>query len=118
MKRISSGFSPLITVERKSSTPLHKQIYDAYRLMIVEGRLRPGQQVPSTRTLTSELKVSRIPLLTAYSQLLAEGYFETRSGAGTFVCRSLPDEMPHLDGRKVVRLTRNRHGARPLAQRI
>jgi GntR family transcriptional regulator / MocR family aminotransferase len=117
MKRISSGFSPLLTVNRKSSTPLHKQIYDAYRTMIVDGRLRPGQLVPSTRALTSELKISRIPLLAAYSQLLSEGYFETRTGAGTFVCSLLPDEMPRLDG-PVVRSVRNRPGARRVAQRI
>jgi GntR family transcriptional regulator / MocR family aminotransferase len=91
MKRVSSGLSPVISVDRKAPTPLHKQIYDAFRAMIVKRHLRAGQQVPSTRFLASELKISRIPVLTAYDQLLAEGYFETRSGAGTFVCSSLPD---------------------------
>src|SRR5271170_179128 len=93
MKRISGGFSPMIAVDRKAKDPLHKQIYDAYRSMIVGRRLRAGQQIPSTRTLALELKVSRIPVLTAYSQLLAEGYFEARAGAGTFVCSSLPDQV-------------------------
>jgi GntR family transcriptional regulator/MocR family aminotransferase len=117
MKRISSGFSPLITVNRKTSIPLHKQIYDSYREMIVTGKLRPGQQIPSTRALTTELKISRIPLLTAYSQLLAEGYFETHKGAGTFVCSSLPDQMPRLDG-VVTSSTRSAFRARPVAHRM
>lgn len=117
MKRISSGFSPLITINRNCSTPLHKQVYDSYRVMILEGRLKAGQQVPSTRALISELKISRIPLLTAYSQLLAEGYFETRPGAGTFVCSSLPDQMPRLE-ETFARSTRRRSGARPVAKRM
>jgi GntR family transcriptional regulator/MocR family aminotransferase len=117
MKRISSGLSPLIAVNRKVSTPLHRQIYDAYRTTIVDGRLRPGQQLPSTRALTSELKISPIPLLTAYAQLLAEGYLETRTGAGTFVCSSLPDQITRSErgGQRSVPV---RTEARPVARRI
>jgi DNA-binding transcriptional MocR family regulator len=55
----------------------------AYRTSIVDGSLRPGQRIPSTRVLASELGVSRFPVLNAYAQLLAEGYFESRVGAGT-----------------------------------
>src|SRR5437667_8968110 len=90
MKRVSSGISPIIAVDRKANKPLHKQIYDAYRAMIVGRNLRAGQQIPASRTLASDLKISRIPVLTAYAQLLAEGYFESRVGAGTFISSSLP----------------------------
>lgn len=83
---------PLVAVDRNDPRPLHRQIYDAFRAMILERRLQPGQQVPSTRTLAAELAISRIPTLTAYAQLLAEGYLESRSGAGTFVTYSLPDQ--------------------------
>src|ERR1700731_3963001 len=94
MKKVPGGFSPVVAVDRKASKPLHRQIYDAYRSMIVGRNLRAGQQIPSTRALASELGISRIPALTAYAQLLAEGYFEARVGAGTFVCSSLPDQLP------------------------
>jgi GntR family transcriptional regulator / MocR family aminotransferase len=90
----SGGISPVIAVDRRSRTPLHRQIYDAYRANILSSKLNAGQQVPSTRALSAELGISRIPVLEAYSQLLAEGYFEARPGAGTFVSRSLPDEIP------------------------
>jgi GntR family transcriptional regulator / MocR family aminotransferase len=93
MKKVPSTISPVIPVDRKAPQPLHKQIYDAYRGLIVAGNLRAGQQLPSTRALAVELKISRIPVLTAYSQLLAEGYFEARGGSGTFVCGSLPDQF-------------------------
>lgn len=92
MKRPPGGFSPVIAVDRKAAQPLHKQIYDAYRAAIVARNLQPGQQIPSTRALAAELRISRIPILTAYAQLLAEGYFESRAGAGTFVSGSLPEQ--------------------------
>ena len=72
---------------------LHTQIYDAYRTAIVTGSLRPGQRIPSTRVLATELGVSRFPVLNAYAQLLAEGYFESRVGAGTVVCSLLPEQL-------------------------
>ena len=93
MKGALGGISPLIALQRRIAKPLYRQIYDAYRDGITSGALSPGQQVPSTRALSSELGVSRIPILEAYSQLLAEGYFETRIGAGTFVSSSLPDQI-------------------------
>lgn len=83
----------MIALDRKSAKALHTQIYDGYRLAIIEGGLRAGQRVPSTRVLASDLGVSRLPVLTAYSQLLAEGYFESRVGSGTVISSSLPERF-------------------------
>jgi GntR family transcriptional regulator/MocR family aminotransferase len=91
MKKVASGFSPLIAVDRRDRKPLHLQIYEAYRRAILRRNLSAGQQVPSSRQLALELRVSRIPVLNAYAQLLAEGYFEARTGAGTFVSSSLAE---------------------------
>jgi len=84
------GVPNLITVDRRGAKPLYRQIYDSLRGLITRGQFRPGQLVPSSRELTRELRVSRLPVLNAYAQLLAEGYLETRAGAGTFVASSLP----------------------------
>jgi GntR family transcriptional regulator/MocR family aminotransferase len=99
MKKILGGLSPVIAVDRKAAKPMHRQIYDGYRAAIVGGNLRSGQQIPSTRALASELGISRIPVLNAYAQLLAEGYFESRAGAGTFVSSSLPDQLTSCEYR-------------------
>src|SRR5216683_2085258 len=88
MKKAASGFSPLIYVDRKAGKPLYSQVYDAFRAAIVGGNLRAGQRIPSTRALSSELRISRIPVLNAYAQLLAEGYFKSRVGSGPFARRS------------------------------
>ena len=114
MKRVPSTLSPVIAVDRKAPVPLHKQIYDGFRSLIIGGNLGAGQQVPSTRALASELKISRIPALTAYAQLLAEGYFEAHTGAGTFVCRSLPEQFERSD-RGPARATPVRTGARSIS---
>jgi GntR family transcriptional regulator / MocR family aminotransferase len=94
MKKIPSGIVPIIRIDRRAREPLHRQIYNAYRTAIVECALRPKDRIPSTRTLALELGLSRIPVLNAYAQLLAEGYFESRIGAGTVVSSTLPDQTP------------------------
>ena len=106
----------MIAIDRKALKPLHKQIYDGFRAAIVVGNLHPGQRIPSSRVLATELGVSRFPVLNAYAQLLAEGYFESRVGAGTVISTSLPDQMtrgvPGAGGSKVSYV-----GPRPVARR-
>jgi GntR family transcriptional regulator / MocR family aminotransferase len=116
MKRVASGILPMIAVDRKAPKPLHRQIYDAYRTAIVDGTLRRGQRIPSTRVLASELRVSRFPVLNAYAQLLAEGYFESRVGAGTVVSSSLLDQFTS-SAPTPARLAATRSGSRPVARR-
>jgi len=97
MRKVATGFSPVIALDRKSRKPLHKQVYEGFCTAIVGRHLRAGQRVPSSRALAVDLRISRIPVLNAYSQLLAEGYFEARSGSGTFVSSSLPDQRMSLE---------------------
>lgn len=84
------GVSSLIAVDKRLATPVYRQIYDAFRSRVTRGDLRAGQLVPSTRELARELRVSRLPVLNAYAQLLAEGYFESRVGTGTFIASAFP----------------------------
>ena len=90
------GIMALISVDRRARKPLHRQIYDSFRHRIILRQLRAGELVPSSRSLARELRVSRLPVLNAYAQLLAEGYFESRVGAGTFIATSLPSQPRSL----------------------
>jgi len=77
--------------------PLYHQVYRAFRDEILNRNLVPGERVPSTRELSGLLKISRNTAVSAYEQLLAEGYLETRLGAaGTVVAAVLPPESPHF----------------------
>src|SRR6185503_655742 len=82
-----------VPLDRSSGTPIHRQIYEGFRRAILDGLIRPGQRVPSTRALALDLDVSRLPVLTAYDQLLHEGYLEGRVGSGTYVSAAVPDDL-------------------------
>ncbi|HXY50299.1 MAG TPA: PLP-dependent aminotransferase family protein [Terriglobales bacterium] len=116
MKRVASGILPVIAVDRQAAKPLHRQIYEGYRAAIIDGRLHPRQRVPSSRGLALELGVSRFPVLNAYAQLLAEGYLESRVGAGTVVSSSLPEQLTSCAPIEVRSATR-RAGPRPVVRR-
>ena len=90
------GIVAPISIDRRARKPLHQQIYDSFRRRIIQRELRAGELVPSSRRLARELRVSRLPVLNAYAQLLAEGYFESRVGAGTFIATSLPAQHQSL----------------------
>lgn len=51
-----------------------------------------GGQLPSTRKLSEALGVSRNTVIGAYEQLMAEGYIESRVGAGYYVSVTVPDD--------------------------
>jgi GntR family transcriptional regulator/MocR family aminotransferase len=105
MRDIAPGILPAIAIDRSAATPLYRQICDGYRAAIVERRLRGGQRLPSTRALAADLGISRTPPLLAFDQLLAEGYFESRVGSGTFVSSTLPTDVSagHRPGRPTAR---------------
>jgi GntR family transcriptional regulator/MocR family aminotransferase len=115
MKRLRATLFPSISVDRGEKTPLYRQIYDWFRAAIIDGRLRPGQQIPSTRSLAAELQISRIPVVNAYEQLRTEGYLETVVGGGTCIARSFMDDALGSSVAKAQR--RIRAPARGLAAR-
>jgi len=83
----------LVAIDRESSRPLYRQLYDALREAIVTGRLAPGQRVPSSRVLAAELGVSRNTVMNVLTQLRTEGYVVANRGGGTRVRRDLPDAL-------------------------
>src|SRR5919197_1431605 len=83
-----------------SNAPLYQALYFHLRAAILSGELKSGMKLQSTRALAEELNISRNTVLTAYRQLLAEGYLESSEGSGTFVAHVLPDLLltaPPLD---------------------
>jgi GntR family transcriptional regulator/MocR family aminotransferase len=69
--------------------PVYRQIYLRYRQSIADGRLRPGDRVPSVRALAAELNLARGTVEAAYQLLIGEGYLLTRGPAGTVVAPQL-----------------------------
>ncbi len=71
-------------LDATAHTPLFRQLYEAISLAIKTGQIKAGEQLPPSRAFGDEIGVSRATILAAYDQLMAEGYVETRRGAGVF----------------------------------
>ena len=100
---------------------MYRQLYDWFRSAVLAGQLRPAQRIPSTRSLAAELGISRVPVASAYEQLLAEGYLETFVGAGTCVARSIPSEASRPNAGKSAGLPREEtreQAPRTVARRV
>jgi len=89
---MASSFAAVL-LDESSSVPLYRQLYDRLREAILIGQLPPGTHLPSTREMATELKVSRHTVFNAFELLQAEGYVEGQIGSGTFVARTLPEEL-------------------------
>ena len=68
-----------------SSVPIYEQIKNAIKENILKNKVEEGEQLPSVRTLSKDLKVSILTVKKAYDELEEEGFVESRQGLGTFV---------------------------------
>ncbi|MBQ2935267.1 MAG: PLP-dependent aminotransferase family protein [Lachnospiraceae bacterium] len=75
-----------ITLKAGTGEYLYLQIYEYIKKEIRTGKLRRNERLPSTRSLAEYLQVARSTVDLAYSQLLAEGYIESKPYKGYFVC--------------------------------
>jgi len=94
MAKTTSAFD-LVVRERRPGTTLFQWVYDEVRSAILDGRLRRGRRLPSTRELARFYGVSRGTVVTAFEQLHAEGYLDSNVGAGTYVNTLLPEDLLH-----------------------
>jgi GntR family transcriptional regulator/MocR family aminotransferase len=87
---VKSEFPLPLNLVRYQAKPLHRQLYEQLRAAMLEGKLPPGARLPSSRSLAQDLGVSRNIIVTAYEELLIEGYLVSRRGSGTVVNSELP----------------------------
>ena len=82
-----SGLGPelLLRLDRDGGLPLRSQLEDGIRDAIRDGRLQPGERLPSSREFARELGVSRGLVQECYGQLLSEGYLDSHVGSATKV---------------------------------
>jgi GntR family transcriptional regulator / MocR family aminotransferase len=87
-------------VDRAADVPVFRQIYLQLRSAILSRTLRPETKLPSTRELAGQVGVSRSAVVSAFEQLLAEGYAFSKKGAGTYIASDLPEPFEAIHGRK------------------
>ena len=83
-----------LRVDRSLPDALPAQLTGQLRAMLASGLLRPGDALPSTRALAAHLGVSRGTAVTAYDQLVAEGWLDGAPGRSTLVNPRLHEVHP------------------------
>lgn len=73
-------------LEKRGSLARYDYLYRCIKEDILSGRLRPGEKLPSKRTLAAHLNTAVVTVENAYAQLLAEGYLQAQEKRGYFVC--------------------------------
>lgn len=71
---------------------LGRWLYSELRSAILDGRLKRGSRMPSTRSLAKQYTLARGTVSAAFDSLHSEGYIGTRVGSGSYVSLELPDE--------------------------
>ncbi|HWS70087.1 MAG TPA: PLP-dependent aminotransferase family protein [Steroidobacteraceae bacterium] len=79
-----------VVLPQSGSRLLLISLHNQLRTAILDGRLKPGVRLPSTRALAEGLRIGRNTAVAAYELLLGEGYLVVRRGSGTAVAELLP----------------------------
>jgi GntR family transcriptional regulator len=74
-----------IHLEAKDGVPIYLQVMQQIKYLIASGRLQPGEELPSIRTLAEQLLVNPNTIARAYRELELAGVVEKRRTAGTYV---------------------------------
>ncbi len=76
-----------IIISNTGEQPIYEQIYTQIRKLIIAGRLKEGDLLPSIRGLAKDLRISVITTKRAYEELEREGFIYTVTGKGSFVAK-------------------------------
>ena len=83
----------------RGSRQLRHALHGQLRAAILDGRLAIGLRLPASRALAEQLGLSRNSVIAVYEALQAEGYIDSRPGAGVFVARAIPRPVPSAEER-------------------
>ena len=92
---LSIAFNPA-GIELDPKKGLSRQLYQALRQRVLDGRLGSGSRLPASRDLAAALGISRNSVVRAYDQLYAEGFIEGRIGDGTYVAQLPEKALPRI----------------------
>ena len=77
----------ILTFDFSSDTPLYKQLRDQVVIGIAEGKIAPGEKLPTIRALAEESGINMMTVSKAYQLLKQEGYILTDRRSGAVVCQ-------------------------------
>ena len=95
----------LLHLEFDSDIPIYQQIRDQIVVGIADGRLRPGQQLPTIRALAAETCINTMTVSKAYQLLKQEGYLQADRRSGTVVSGRRPPGEPEESTLRALRVS-------------
>jgi GntR family transcriptional regulator len=81
----------LFIIDPHSGVPAYRQLLEQVKFQIASGLLKPGDELPSTRALSAELRLNPMTISKAYQLLEHEGVLERRRGQ-TLMVAMLPEK--------------------------
>lgn len=84
--------SDLFAVDKSSSVPIYAQIVDRVEALVMAGKIKAGDRLPSIRSVAESLRVDYNTVAKAYAELDRASVIQTARGVGTHVTGVLDDE--------------------------
>ncbi|MEY2818396.1 MAG: hypothetical protein RL275_1859, partial [Chloroflexota bacterium] len=79
----------IIPLDTNATKPLYLQVADYITEAARNGQLKPGTQLPPSRTLADQNNVHRSTIINAYQELKARGVLASKPGSGTYIEKGL-----------------------------
>jgi GntR family transcriptional regulator len=89
------------TLDMAGGAPIYRQIIQQIEYAILSGRMRPGDELPTIRSLAVELKANPNTIARAYGELEIRGILATQVGSGTFISDKKPVAQDDSLNRKI-----------------
>lgn len=78
------------SLDLSNGVPIYRQIIQQIEFAILSGRMRPGDRLPTIRSLAVELKTNPNTIAKAYGELEIRGILATQVGNGTYISDKKP----------------------------
>ena len=98
-----------IEIDFRSGIPIYLQMVERIKERIATGRLTPGDQLPTVRSLALELRVNFNTVARAYRILDEVGIISTQQGRGTYVMNNPPPEISEKIRQKALKALTHRY---------
>ena len=83
----------MTAIQWSDGSPIYRQLKERVVAMIIDGQLKPGDALPSVRTVAAEYQLNPITVSRAFQELADEGLVEKRRGRGMFVLDGAPQQL-------------------------
>lgn len=83
----------MTAIQWSDGSPIYRQLKERVVAMIIDGQLKPGDALPSVRTVAAEYQLNPITVSRAFQELADEGLVEKRRGLGMFVLEGAPQNL-------------------------